>query len=191
MRKFSKKTVALVVSLALLLCAGVGATLAYLLDVDGPLNNTFTPSEVTTYVDEEFEDGVKSNVRIQNTGDTEAYIRAAVVVSWQNESGNQVASVAPVLGTDYTMVFSTDTNDGPKDAEGNYTNIEGQWVKNGDYYYWTKPVAPGEFTGYLILEATRVAEPPVGYDLCVEILGSGIQSVPDQARIDAGWYMAG
>ena len=165
MRKFSKKTIVLMVSLALLLCMGVGGTLAFLFDASGPVKNTFTPSNVTTSVEETFENGVKSDVSIKNTGDTEAYIRAAVVVSWQNAAG-EVYGTTPVAGTDYSITFSTDATDGK----------DGKWEKKDGFYYWSEPVAPGELTGILITKAEYKANAPEGYALCIEILGSGIQS---------------
>ena len=73
--------------------------MAWLIDKDA-VTNSFTPSEVTCQVVEEFENGVsteKTGVVIENTGDASAYIRAAIVVNWVDEKGG-IAAEAPVLG---------------------------------------------------------------------------------------------
>ena len=160
MRKFSKKTIVLMVSLALLLCVGVGGTLAFLMDVTGPITNIFKPSQVSTFVDEDetsFASGVKSKVKIQNTGDTTAYIRAAVVVTWKDANGNVYGQ--PVKTGDYTM------------------SLGSGWVKHTDgFYYWTQPVEANATTGNLITSCTPVAgKAPSGYNLSVEIIASGVQ----------------
>ena len=172
-KKQALKPTALVVSLLLLLTITVGGTLAFLITSDGPLTNIFKPSKVTTEVDEDFNGDVKSNVSIQNTGDIDAYIRAAVVITWQDEHGN-VYGQMPKTDPDCTH------------GEGctcDYTisyNLNDGWEKAADgFYYWTSPVAPDGFTGILIQECKPVeGKAPSGYYLTVEILGSGIQSVP-------------
>lgn len=170
-----KKSIALLISLILVLTVTVGGTLAFLIATSGPVENIFNPSKVTTSVDEEFEDNVKKNVSIKNTGDTTAYIRAEVVVTWQDGNGNVYGTV-PVAGTDYKITYNLD----------NQTNPEGKWILGSDgFYYWTNPVKSVEEdaedcnTGILITEAKPLeAAPAEGYTLCIEILGSGIQSLP-------------
>ena len=167
MRKSNKKIVALVVSIALLLCIGVGSILAYLTDETDPVVNTFTSSNVSTLIEETFTNGVKSNVTVKNTGDTDANIRAAVVVTWQDAEGN-VYGKEPVAGTDYTITFNTSEQ----------TDPAGKWeLKSDGFYYWSNPVAAQASTGVLIATCTTTATPPEGYTLCVEIIASGIQSV--------------
>lgn len=167
-RKMTKPT-ALLVSLLLILSVTVGGTLAFLLTRSGPVENTFTPSTVTTSVVEDFDGNVKKEVQIKNTGDTAAYIRAAVIITWQDGDGN-VYGQKPAEGTDYTITWFDDDVDTANDY----------WKQAADgFYYWTKPVAATDSTGYLIMECKPVADKaPAGYSLCVEILGSGIQSQP-------------
>lgn len=171
------KSLLLVVSLALMVTVTVGGTLAFLLDVSGPLANIFKPSVITTTVVEEFEGGVKTNVKIQNTGDTTAWIRAAVVITWQDADGN-IYGTPPVAGTDYTITYSR-------------TN----WLTGDDgFYYYTKPVKSQEedgtncFTGVLISECkpTIPSTAPDGYKLCVEIICSGLQYKPASV-FDSNW----
>lgn len=156
-----------VMSLFLLICISVGGTIAYLSLSTNPVENQFTPSKVTCKVDESFEKNVKSNVRIQNTGDTEAYIRATYIVTWQDASGNVYAKT-PSLESgseDYEISFLDNTD----------------WVKNDTdgYWYFTEPVEPGKYTEILIAECKPIEEKaPEGYYLTVEILAEAIQSTP-------------
>lgn len=185
--KKSGKPVALLVCLVLVLGLGVGGVLAYLSTRTDPVKNTFTPSKVTTTVEEELEGNVKSNVKIKNTGDTEAWIRAAVIVTWQDEAGN-VYGTAPKAGEDYEISYNLDSQ----------TNPDGQWMLGSDgFYYWMKPVKPVTdapddcMTGVLITTCKPVAnKAPEGYSLTVEVLGSGIQSKPASVFNDK-WASSG
>lgn len=159
--------------LALLLCAA-GLTIAYIIDKTDPVTNTFTPSKVSCQVVEtNWQDGnvVKENVTVANTGDTAAYIRSAIVVTWQNDRG-EVYSQAPVLGTDYSMDLNLNA---------------GGWVLGADgYYYHTSPVAVESSTQTLINSCSVLAPAPAeGYTLSVEILASAVQSEPATAAEDA------
>ena len=169
--KKSGKSIALLVSLVLIIGVIVGGAIAFLMDTTGPVNNQFTPSKVTTEVVEDItsDPTKKQDVKIQNTGDTEAWIRAAVVVTWQDKDGN-VYGKAPVEGSDkdYTIFYNI-RSDVKADC----------WVEGNDgFYYWTSPVAANGQTGDLIKSCTYKANAPDGYSLTVEIIGSGIQSKP-------------
>lgn len=165
----SQKPSVLLVALVLLLGAVVGTTIGYLFTKTDPITNTFTPSGVTVKIDEDFDDGVKNNVKVGNTGDVEAYIRAAVVVTWQDEEGN-VYPTAPVEGTDYTVTWTMDG-----------------WKKHTDgFYYYTSAVAQGASTGILLTDCKPAeGKTPDGYHLVVEILASAIQSKPKDAVTEA------
>lgn len=155
------KSKALLVSLALIISVTVGGTLAYLVAGDGPVENTFTPSVVSTYVQESVNSGQKTDVKIQNTGDTTAYIRAAVVVTWQDANGN-VYGQKPKESTDYTITWDTDG-----------------WEKNvsDGFYYYLSTVSAGDSTTALIVKCVPVdGKAPDGYSLAVEIICSGIQA---------------
>ena len=188
-RRRSRKSAALLVSLLLLLTVTVGGTIAFLMDSDGPLHNMFNPSQVTTNVVETLEGMTKKDVKIQNTGDTDAWIRAAVVITWQDKDGN-VYGQKPVAGTDkdYTIYYEV-SQEIKADC----------WVEGKDgFYYWTSPVAAknGE-TGVLIDSCTTdksitvgTGEEAVTYYLTVEIIGSGIQSKPDNV-FNTEWASSG
>ena len=170
----SKQSLAikLVICLILLLMISVGGTIAFVVTHTSEIRNTFTESVVKCEVDETFKDNVKSNVSIKNTGDTTAYIRAFVNVTWMNESG-QVASVSP-KSTDYMIEYSTSG-----------------WLKGSDgYYYYSLPVQPNDKTAVLInsCELLETASAPDGYYLSVEIVCSSIQSTPVSVVSDI-WHV--
>lgn len=148
----------LVIAAVLVLAVSAAGTLAYLHAKTAALANTFVPGEVSCAVSETFDGTAKSDVCITNTGDVEAYIRAAVVVTWQDGDGN-IYGVAPAAG-EYSMT------------------VAAGWTLGDDgFYYWPDAVAPGESTGILISSASETAgKAPDGYHLCIEILGSAIQA---------------
>ena len=188
-RQSWKKSKALLVSLLLVISVTIGGTLAFLVTDSGPVKNTFTPSEVTTSVEETVSGTTKSNVMIKNTGDTTAYIRAAVVITWQDEAGNILGEVPATdpecdhseCDCDYKITYELGSAQGAE-----------CWLKGSDgFYYWTSPVEPSSATGVLIKECTSLQTRTIGsgddavnYYLTVEIIGSGIQSVPTSVVMD-------
>lgn len=167
----NKKLVLLISIVAILILAlTAGTTLAWLKASSGPVVNTFTPARVTSKVEESIKDGIKSDVRIKNTSNINAYIRATVVINWVDKDGN-IAAQKPVAGTDYTIKFPKDT----------------KWFTGpGGYYYFPNPVASKASTAVLVDECTAVAgNAPEGYSLSVEIIADAIQSVPDKAVREA------
>lgn len=177
-----KRLATLLVSLLLVLGVAVGGTVAFLSTRTDSKVNTFTPSEVTCAVTETFENNVKRRVAVQNTGDTTAFIRAAINVTWMKDAeagteydaANQTVSAkVPVEGKDYSITLAQNTN----------------WIKGADgYYYYQLPVAPLGSTGELIEECKLLdgASAPDGYHLSVEIVASAIQAGPE-AAVKAAW----
>ena len=101
MTKYLNKKTILFVSIMLLLLVTVGVSLAYIFDITPSLKNVFTPSKVSCEVIQNT--GTSTEVQIKNTGDTDAYIRVKLVINWMSE-GNRVWAIAPVEGTDYTLI---------------------------------------------------------------------------------------
>lgn len=164
----TKKPVALV-ALLVLLCCTVAGTLAYLVDSTDPVTNTFTPASVSTEVNEDFDGITKRNVTIKNTGNIDAYIRAAVIVNWANDAGE--ISGTPVTNADYSITYNTDAN--------------GDWFVGSDGYYYCKTSVKSEkqdakdcWTPVLIESCTQKGTAPEGFHLQVTILADGIQSEP-------------
>lgn len=120
-KRRSKKTGMLFLSLLLVATMMVGGTLAWLSTKSAPITNTFLPSKVACEVTESFNGTVKSNVNVKNTGDVDAYIRVKLVTYRVNDEGDHIGGTAKI----------------PPFTPG------AGWVENGDYYYYTKSVAPG------------------------------------------------
>ena len=162
-RNKSKKKWMLLVSLVMLLTITVGGTLAYITTSDDPVKNIFTTSQVPISVQEDPFDGtVKNNVKIQNDGNTDAYIRAAVVVTWKDSSGN-VYAIKPEVGVDYQVTFPGDTGWVYREADG--------------FYYYTASIAPNNQTGVLLTNCKPLKSAPAdGYTLCVEIVAESVQA---------------
>ena len=162
-RNKSKKKWMLLVSLVMLLTITMGGTLAYITTSDDPVKNIFTTSQVPISVQEDPFDGtVKNNVKIQNDGNTDAYIRAAVVVTWKDSSGN-VYGIKPEVGVDYQVTFPGDTGWVYREADG--------------FYYYTASIAPNNQTGVLLTNCKPLKSAPAdGYTLCVEIVAESVQA---------------
>lgn len=166
-----KRSGILLAAVIVLLAGAVGGTWAFLVAQSEPVQNNFTYAHVRCRIDETFDGTTKSDVKIQNTGDIPAYIRARIVVTWKDASGN--VSAVPVKNTDYTITFN-----------------EMDWKQEGDYWYCKTAVPVDEKTPALITECKKTANPnaPEDYDLSVEILADAIQSEPASAVTEAWGY---
>lgn len=161
-----KRSGILLAAVIVLLAGAVGGTWAFLVAQSEPVQNNFTYAHVSCTIDEKFENGVKSDVKIQNTGDIPAYIRARIVVTWKDASGK--VSAVPVKDSDYTMTMGTG------------------WTKGtDDYWYCKTAVDAGEKTPVLITKCEKKGNAPKDYDLSVEILADAIQSEPANAVKEA------
>ena len=82
MKHFIKAQAKLLVTvLTLVVVLGIGATVAYLHDTTDPVTNTFDPAQLDTKIEETVgTDGTKQ-VMITNTGKSDAYVRARIMVS--------------------------------------------------------------------------------------------------------------
>ena len=170
-RRRQGRLLALLASLLLVLRAAVGGTLAFIITASDENTNTFTPAQISCAVIEDFDGTVKRNAAVKNTGETDAYIRAAVNVTWmkdENASEQTVTAKVPQADVDYEMIFYIDTG----------------WIKGADgYWYYQTPVAPGAVTEAFIRKCRQLegANVPQGYHLSVEIVASAIQSSPEKA----------
>lgn len=168
------RLVAVALAAAAMLALGAGAAFAWLTDVPEPVVNVFNPSKVTVTVDEKTGE-TKDEVAVRNTGDTDAWIRAELVVSWVDGEGAQVGR-APVEGSDYTLEL-------PEPY---------QWLRGDDgLYYHVLPVAPGEATSLLVQRAALTTEGAAtaeqnGWSLRMTVLAAGLQADPARA-FDETW----
>jgi len=173
-----KKSVTLLVSLILIMLFAASGTLAYIITTTDSISNVFNESYVAVEVTESIDNGVKSDVKVKNVGNTDAYIRAAIVVNWQKEDGTIYGQVPEA--NDYTISYNL------YDA---VTNPQALWFEGADgFYYYKDVVAPNESTAQeLITSCSLLSNPPAeGYNLAVEIIASGIQSVPADA-VKVAW----
>ena len=147
------------------------------------VENNFVPGKVACEVQEKFgADYVKRDVRVQNTGNTDAYIRVLLVFTWKDDAGN-IFSNKPQEGIDYQInmdnMYLTDWIMQKSDA--------------GVYFYYKKPVAPSTETGKLIESLYQIATvtgPENGtYKLSVDILADAVQADPPEAVADS-WGVA-
>ncbi len=165
-KKHKKALIITLVSLCAIACTA-GGVFAYLVASTDTLSNIFVPAKVTCEIRETFENGVKENVCVKNTGNVDAFIRAAVVVTFEADDG-KVLATAPVEGVDYTVDWNT------------Y-----DWAPGSDgYWYHKKPVSPEELTAELIRTATAISAPD-GYRLNIRIIATAVQSNPENAVKDA------
>lgn len=157
----------MVIATVLLLALAIGGTLAWLSTKGDPITNTFTPSKVTCEVTESFDGVTKSNVNVTNTGDTDAYIRVKLVTYRVNDKEQHIG------GTALLPPFTLGAN----------------WVKYGDYYYYTLPVAPGGSPETNLTESMTLTGSYTDADggkQAVDVMAEAIQSVPEKA-VKAAW----
>lgn len=171
------KWLPVVAALALATAVTVGGTLAWLSTHTNAVTNTFTMGDVVPEVQETFTPGgtVKENVKVANQGNVAAYIRVALVPTWEDGNGNVKA--ASLNDLDITW------GNGKKDA-----NDPGNgWIKIGDYYYYQQPVDGKDgndvsYTAPLIQKAEVIGdEEPEGYHMNLQIIADSIQAAPTTA----------
>ena len=159
-KRRSKKTGTLFLSLLLVATMVVGGTLAYLFTNTEPVENIFTPSYVSCSVTEEFNGTIKRNVNVTNTGNIDAYIRVKLVTYRVNDKEQHIGGTAEI--PDF------------KPGAG--------WVKNGDYYYYTKPVAPDEQPETSLIDSITLtgsyddADDADGGKQVIEVMAEAIQA---------------
>ena len=123
-----------------------------------------------TVIEDPFEQGessVKTNASVQNTGEADAYIRATIVVTWQNKAG-EVLGKTPVLNEDYTLSINEETNENT-----------GGWKKGNDgYWYCIKADAVDDTKTAVLINSCEALTSQGDYTLSVEILAQAIQAEP-------------
>ena len=117
-------------------------------------------------------DNTNDNVKIQNTGFTTSYIRAAIVGYWYVTDDAGIEEI----------VASWDIND---TETGTLTQTSALWIENGGLYYYTVPVAPGGYTEPLFdsYELEKTTGPVSGSKLKISV---AVQAV-EKARVSEVW----
>lgn len=162
----------------------VGATLALLFSVGNTVTNTFNPGKVDVKVEEKISGNTKTSITLKNTGNTPAFLRMAIT-SYYTGTYTLDGTHTEIIGS-MSAPISFDLNT----AAG--------WVKYGDYYYYTKPVAVNASTDNLInttgITLDYFVEPSkrngkdvtVTYQQVVEVFAEAIQSAPVDA-VKTAW----
>lgn len=162
-----KKPALLIVALALILTVAVGGTVAYLTTKTDSKINTFTPSQVSCEVKENFDGEKKTNVNVTNTSNIDAFIRVKLVAYRTNDAGQHIGGVSEVPA---------------------FTLGKG-WAKYGDYYYYTCPVAPEEMPTDSLAEVIELTENYTDVDgghQSIDVIAEAIQAGPE-AAVKAAW----
>lgn len=167
----SKRKRILPVFLAVLfvIAVTVATVYAYLKTSTPAVENSFgAAQDPEATITESFDPNTeKKNVAVK-VGDTgySVYVRAAIVVTWKDASGNVLAT-KPVAGTDYTISLN-----------------DSEWFEKDGFYYHKAAVESGDSTAVLINScAPSDGKTPAGYGLNVEIVAQTIQAA---GKADAG-----
>lgn len=131
---------------------------------------TLSLAEVAVEVSDDMNNGTKSNVHIQNTGNALSYIRAAVVANWMDANG-KIFNVAWTPAS-----ITTGTN----------------WVKGTDgFYYYTSKVKGGAVITNDLFTSYTAGNPPTGVPssahLEMSIIVQAIEAASLSDAQKAGW----
>ena len=164
----SVKPITLLLSLLLIFGMVVSGSFAYLFVYTSTLNNAFSEAYVTCSIEESFNRLCKSSIKVKNTGNIDAWIRVALVPTWEDD--NQ-------------MAVNQKVNE-EKDEEDLIIIISDSWFKGTDgYYYCRDKISPGKSTPELLASAISVNTSSegylAGYHMNLQVLCEAIQSEPD------------
>lgn len=168
-----------VLILFLVLTVLVPSVFAYMIHKSQTVENAFIPGKVDCAVREEFDDIVKSEIKVENTGNVKAYIRVRLVFNWVDSAGTVVArSFGPMPG------ISWDTT---------------KWIRDevDNTYYYKYPVEVGAKTANLLTREwsmDAVSEDTNGltyyYYPVMEVLAEAIQAdgkIGDKPAVTDAW----
>ena len=172
MRKLNRKLLFLLLTAFLL--ANATVVYAYTMQHTQDLVNTFLPARVDSEVVEKFDGNAKSEIKIQNTSNVEAYLRMKIITYWQDSKGNIVAN--------------------PPAALTPSINGTHWFLHDNGYYYYKHPVPAGVTTSHNLLTVpitmTVYSEVVNGvtytYYPVVEIVSEAFQSKPAHA-VQSNW----
>ena len=161
-----KRNVIIIASIVLLIA--ISTTIAFI-SRTSTIDNSFTVGTVSNVVEETFENGVKEDVSIKNTGNVDSYIRAFILISYK-DANDVILTDTPVANTDYSITMSNSTN-------WLYSSTDG-------FYYYKLPVSPNQNTDILI-EECRELQSHNDKILNVDIISESIQATPTSAVTEA------
>jgi len=162
-----KKSILIMVISAVLVGTVAAFTVSYI-SKTSTRNNSFTVATINPVINETFDNIVKEDVYISNSGNSPIYVRVAILYSFIGTSGSLLSDI-PVENTDYTVSFSSSTN----------------WLHGSDgYYYYKTAIGENEQTDILVDEIRKLTN-SADKKLTVDILVQGIQAEPLSAVREA------
>ncbi len=165
--KFSLSIKNLIILACFIALIAVGTSAAYITSITSTVKNEFTPANVSCSVEENFNGDVKQDVKIRNTGNVPAYIRATVLVNWVSVSDGKVLAELPVEGTDYSIIWG---------SRG--------WIKAADSFWYHKDAVAADSLTENIINSVKPITTKEGYQLSVKILATAIQSDPQSVVVN-------
>lgn len=121
---------------------------------------TIKVDDVNVKIEDEVSSTVKENIKITNTGNTDAFIRAAIVGQWLDGNGNPVFGFTDEVFNYYEVAswYQDQFVSTEPGTHGTFVGLAGykggnnplnNWFYNSTdgFYYYTKVVKPGEATG--------------------------------------------
>lgn len=158
--KRNQKLGKLALSLIIILTFVVGGTLMFLTTQSQSVVNTFTASKVASEIEEVFENNIKTEIKVKNTGNIPAYIRVKLVTY-------RVDGDKPIAGEATIPEFELGDN----------------WLKAKDQdhvYYYKIPVPGDRETENLIKNVSEIAlkeyTDAYGGKQVIEVLAEAIQA---------------
>ena len=156
-----------VLILFLVLAVLIPSVFAYMIHKSQTVENAFIPGKVDCVINEYFENNIKSEIKVENTGNVKAYIRVRLVFNWVDSAGTVVARSFGTMDP-----VSWDTT---------------KWIRDeaNDTYYYIYPVEVGAETANLLtskwtMDAVSEVEVTNGltyyYYPVMEVLAEAIQA---------------
>ena len=116
---------------------------------------TLQPNAVDVTITDSYQGFTKNNVKIRNTGNVPAYIRAQIVANWFGTMADGTDGIAlgykTATGNEYISSWQMVGTSGDTYG-GEFTGLPGtKWVRGTDgYFYYTDPVPAGKETPYAL-----------------------------------------
>ncbi len=152
------------VLLLLMLIAVCGTVYAYMFMRTPVQISQFFSAKVACQVSESFADNTKRDIKVENTGKIDAYLRIRLVTYWVDANGNVAAKSSPML---------------------NITPAAGWVAGSENVFYYVVPVEPNATTLRLSDEPISLREED-GFKQVIDVFAEAIQAEPANAVIN-GW----
>lgn len=171
-----KKNILLSALAAVFFAAGMtGGTVAWMIAGTDEVVNTFKPVEVTDEIEEVFNNQIKENVKISNTGDIATYVRVVLVPAWVDADGN-IAAQKPDEG-DYEI----DMN------EADWFSV----TTDGITFWYCRTKVEADAESPVLIKSCRPIDSENGMDgkplhFLIKVISSSIQAEPDRA-VNEAW----